>query len=160
MKRSIWLGVAVVGLSILANGCGKSRETAEAGTRAFRNYAAKCEFVSIYREAAPEFQKSATEADFMKLMEGVGRKLGAWQSSKPPAWRVFAGTGGRTVTFAYASQFEKGSANEEFIWRIEGDRAILVGYHINSPLFLADDLLGARPPNKALNATGAGAPAR
>ena len=154
MLRSVWLGIGVDAFSILANGCAKSREIAESGTQAFRNRAAKGEFTTIYREAAPEFQKSATEADFAKLLEGIGRKLGAWQSSKPPAWRVFSGTGGRTVTFGYASQFEKGSANEEFIWRIQGDRAVLVGYHINSPLFLADDLLGARPPNKPLQQSG------
>jgi hypothetical protein len=141
-------------MSVLADGCAKSREAAETGTQAFRRRAANGEFSGIFREAAPEFQKSTTEADFANLMEGIGRKLGAWQSSKPPAWKVFSGTGGRTVTFGYASQFEKGPANEEFIWRIQGDRAILVGYHINSPLFLAEDLLGTRPPNKPLQQSG------
>jgi hypothetical protein len=154
MKRSAWLGIAVLALSVLADGCAKSRETAEMGTQAFRRRAANGEFTSIYREAALEFQKSTTEADFAKLMDGIGRKLGAWQSSKPPAWKVFSGMGGRTVTFGYASQFEKGPANEEFIWRIQGGRAILAGYHINSPLFLADDLLGTRPPNKPLQQSG------
>jgi hypothetical protein len=142
MKRSAWPGIAVVALSLLADGCGKSRATAEAGTQSFRARVAKGEFASLYREAAPELQKSTTEADFVKLMEGIRRKLGAWQSSKAPAWKVFSGTGGRTVTFGYSSQFEKGAANETLVWRIQGDRAILVGYHINSPLFLADDLLG------------------
>jgi hypothetical protein len=154
MKRSAWFGITVVALSLMTGGCAKSREIAEAGTHAFRGHAAKGEFASIYREAAPEFQKSTTEADFAKLMEGIARKLGAWQSSKPPAWRVFSGTGGRTVTFGYASQFDKGNANEEFIWRIEGDGAHLVGYHINSPLFLADDLRGTRPLNNPLQQSG------
>jgi len=155
MKRSACLEVAVVALSFLGHGCTKSRETAAAGTEAFRKHAARGDFSDIYREAAPEFQKSATEADFAKLMAGITGKLGAWQSSNTPTWRVFSGTGGRTVTLGYASQFQKGGANEEFIWRIEGDRAILVAYHINSPLFLADDLLGTRPPNKPLQQSGA-----
>jgi hypothetical protein len=146
MKRSACLGIAVVALSLLGHGCGKSRETAETGTQTFRKRAARGEFASIYGEAAPEFKKSATDVQFAKLMEGIGRKLGAWQSSNTPAWRVFSGTGGRTVTLRYASQFQNGGANEEFIWRIQGDRAILVAYHINSPSFLADDLLGTRPP--------------
>jgi len=155
MKHGTRLGIAVLALSVLAEGCTKSRETAEAGTQTFRRRAANSEFTSIYRAAAPEFQQSTTEAAFAKLMEGIGRRLGAWQSSKPPAWKVFSGTGGRTVTFGYASQFEKGPANEEFIWRIQGDRAILVGYHINSPLFLADDLLGTRPPTNPSPQSGA-----
>ena len=154
MKRSVWLGIAVAALSLLADGCAKSRETAEAATRTFRRRAASGEFASIYKDAAPEFQKATTEVDFAKLMEGIGRKVGAWQSSKPPGWKVFSGMGGRTVTLGYASQFEKGAGNEEFIWRIEGESAILVGYHINSPLLLADDLLGTRPPNKPLQQSG------
>ena len=147
MKRNVWIGIAVMAFSLLADGCAKSREAAERGTQAFRKRATSGEFASIYREAAPEFQKSATETDFVKLMEGIGRKLGAWKSSQTPAWKVFSGTGGRTVTLGYASQFENGGANEEFVWRIQGESAVLVAYHINSPLFLANDLLGERPPN-------------
>jgi hypothetical protein len=132
------LGIVATLISLIAGGCGKSREAAEAGTQEFRARCARADFSRIYKEAAPEFRNTVAEADFAKLLEGVSQKLGTWQSSKPPAWTAFSGTGGRRVTLKYDSQFEKGAAVEEFIWRIQEGRGVLLGYHINSPVFLAN----------------------
>jgi hypothetical protein len=147
MKRSTWLGIALMALSLLGEGCAKSREAAERGTQEFRRRVASGEFATIYKEAAPEFQKISAEANFAKFMERIGRKLGMWRSSQPPASHESSGTRGRTVTLTYASHFENGDAGEEFLWRIEGERPILVGYHINSPLLLPSDFQVEPPPN-------------
>jgi hypothetical protein len=138
MNHKTWLGIAVVVGSLWGGACGKSREAAATATQEFRQRAAAGHWVSIYKGAAPEFQKSITEADFAKMMTGVSGKLGTWQSSKTPIWNVTAGTGGRTVTLKYESQFEKGIGFEDFLWRIQDGRGILLGYHINSPVFMAN----------------------
>jgi hypothetical protein len=51
---------------------------------------------------------------------------------------VNIGTGGKTVFLGYNSEYEKGSATEEFVWRPAAPAPKLVGYHLNSPLFLPD----------------------
>jgi hypothetical protein len=54
---------------------------------------------------------------------------------------LFAGRGGtdeaKRVSLAYQSQFVRGGASEQFLWRIERRGAVLLGYHVNSPLLLA-----------------------
>jgi hypothetical protein len=138
MKRTMHLGIVATLISLLVGGCAESRGAAEAGTREFRVRCARAEFSRIYKEAAPEFRNKVAEADFTKLLEAVREKLGTWQSSKPPAWTAFSGTGGRRMTLKYDSQVEKGAAVEEFVWRIQDGRGILLGYQINSPVFLAN----------------------
>ena len=114
-------------------GCSKSVETAEAATEEFRRRCARGAFSDIFLDAAPEFQKSANERDFVKLMDNVREQLGNCQSSKRSAWQAFAGTGGQAVTLIYNSEFERGTATEEFVWRIRGEATVLLGYHISSP---------------------------
>ncbi len=138
MRQDTRFGMLVVLLSLACGCSAKSREAAEAGARDFRAQCARRAFADIYKAAAPDFHAATTEADFLKLMEGVNRKLGSWQSSKPRGWRVFTGLGGGMVTMGYESKFERGAATEEFRWRIREGRAILLGYQINSPAFVVN----------------------
>jgi hypothetical protein len=138
MKRNALFGIVLIALSTMGSGCAKSREAAAAATQEFRQRAFAEDWPSIYKASAPEFQKSVSETDFVKMMNGVRGKLGGWKSSRDPLWNVNVGTAGRIVTLKYESQFEKGPATENFIWRIENGHGILVGYHINSPIFLVN----------------------
>ena len=36
------------------------------------------------------------------------------------------------VTINYQAQYEKGAASEQFVFRIDGGKALLAGYNINS----------------------------
>jgi hypothetical protein len=77
--------------------------------------------------------KSAiSRQDFIKLLTGLNSKLGAFKSGKTLNWNVNVGTAGTYVTLNRDAQFERGPGTEEFVFRIEGDRAILAGYHVNS----------------------------
>jgi hypothetical protein len=139
LRRSARVGIALVALAVLSSGCSKAREAAESASRDFRLRCAREAYADVYRDAAPELRSTVSEAGFAKLMKGLSGKLGAWRSSKEPAWKVFVGTGGRTVTLQYGSQFEKAQATEEFVWRIDSDgRPVLLGYHVNSPALLAN----------------------
>jgi hypothetical protein len=138
VKRGGHLVGFCLAIGLLVGCGGKSREAAQAATEKFRARVMVGEYAQIYGQAEPEFRASATEAQFEKLMKAVERKLGRWQAAAEPAWRVNIGTGGRTVFLGYKSEFEKGSASEEFIWRVKDPAPTLVGYHINSPAFLAD----------------------
>lgn len=125
-------------MCLLAGCSGKSVEAAQAATWQFRTRWTSGGYAEIYKQADAEFRASATEEQFKKLLDAIDRKLGPWQSAAEPIWLVSMGTSGHTVTLRYKSQFEKGPANEEFVWRVKGGGATLVGYHINSPLFLPE----------------------
>jgi hypothetical protein len=139
MRRQLRDCLVLVFLAAVIPACsGKARQVAETATAEFRERCSRSAFDEIYAASAPDLWTSATKDDFLKLMNGVKRKLGPWRSSTSLGWRVMSGTGGRTVTLGFQSAFEKGTATEEFVWRVEDDRAALVGYHINSPVFLAE----------------------
>jgi hypothetical protein len=139
MRAAACLVAAYLGAAVCLGGCaGKSRDEAQAATERFRARYVRGAYAEIYGRAAPELRASATEAQFVKLMERTSQKLGSWQSAESVGWRVNVGTAGRIVMLGFKSQFEKGVASEEFLWRIQEPEPALAGYHINSPLFLDD----------------------
>jgi hypothetical protein len=135
-KRRIVLGVAgmvfVVIVPLVAISCSRTRDAAEAASREFRTRVTSGAYAEIVRSAAPEFQNATTGADFATAMEAIKQRLGAWQSSEAPTGKVLAGISGRTVTLVYNSHFERGTAVEEFVWRVQHGRPALAGYHVKA----------------------------
>jgi hypothetical protein len=135
-NRKILLGVAgvvfVVIIPLVAMSCASTRDVAVAASQEFRTRVTARAYGAIVQSATPEFQTATTEADFARVMEALKQRLGGWQSSEPPAWRVLAGLTGRTVTLVYSSHFERGTATEEFVWRIQQGQPRLAGYHVKS----------------------------
>ncbi len=122
--------------ALVVAGCGGT-DAAKRGVEEFRSRAAQRSYAEIYRAGAAELRQGTTEEQFERFMTAVDRKLGAWQSAEEPAWNVIRGTAGHLVRLTYQSQFERGGANEQFLWRVEHGEAILLGYHVNSPLLAA-----------------------
>jgi hypothetical protein len=127
--------VSIAALALITAGCGGT-DAAKRGVAEFRSRAAERSYSEIYRRAGAELQQVATEEQFEQFMIGVDRKLGAWQSADEPGWNVTRGTGGQLVRLTYQSQFTKGNASEQFVWRIERGAPVLLGYHVNSPLLV------------------------
>jgi hypothetical protein len=129
---SMW----VVASALLVTACGGTDE-AKRGVAEFRSRAAQKSYGEIYRTAGAELRQAATEEQFERLMTTLDRRLGAWQSAAEPAWTVTRGTGGHLVRLTYQSQFAKGAASEQFVWRLDNGGPALLGYHVNSPLLMA-----------------------
>ena len=140
MRRStVFLVGSLLVLAGALQGCSrKSRQVAEAATQELRERYSRAEFDQIYAASAPELWTQSTHDDFVKVMQGVTRKLGDYRSSTVTGWRWFAGTNGTTVTLGYRTVFEKGAADEEFVWKVHNHAAKLAGYHISSNAFLAE----------------------
>jgi hypothetical protein len=138
MSRTGCLVLGGVVLAFVVGCTGKSREAAQAATERFRARTLRGAFAEIYGAAAPDLRAAGSEEQFVKMMDVVGRKLGRWQSAEPQGWRALMGTGGRTVTLGFKSQFEKGVGHEEFQWRIQDPEPALVSYRINSPLLMPE----------------------
>lgn len=43
---------------------------------------------------------------------------------------------GTMVSLAYDVQFTEGKGTEEFVFHIDGDKALLFNYHVSSPLLI------------------------
>ena len=129
--------IIVVAIPLIASSCARARDAAEAASQEFRTRMSSGAYGEIVRSAAPEFRNATTELDFAKAMESVTTRLGAWRSSEEPTWKVYASPSGQTVTLVYTSHFERGTATEEFVWRVQQGRSALAGYHVKSPALIA-----------------------
>jgi hypothetical protein len=123
----------VIVSALVVAGCGGT-DAAKRGVEEFRSRAAQRSYAEIYRAAGAELRQGTTEEQFERFMTAIDRKLGAWQAAEDPAWNVMRGTTGQLVRLTYESQFARGGASEQFLWRIERGEAVLLGYHVNSPL--------------------------
>lgn len=89
-------------------------------------------FDQIYAEASAQLKSSNTSADLSKFLSSIDRKLGVFKTSERKSWSINYGTSGTVVTIGLQSQYEKGSAFETFNFVIEGGKALLNGYNIDS----------------------------
>lgn len=138
MRRRWLLGLQLLVAAALLVSCSGGTEEAKQGVSSFRARVAHGSFVEIYRTASPEFRQAVPEEQFQRLMTGLERKLGTWQSAKEPIWNVTRSTGGHFVGLTYESQFSRGPATEQFSWRIDRGAPVLVGYHVKSSLLVME----------------------
>jgi hypothetical protein len=88
--------------------------------------------VKIYSEASEQFRGSGSETDIEAFLARVHEKLGNEVRTSEPAYFANVSTRRTFVTLTYATDFERGKGQERFVWTIEGDRAVLTRYDINS----------------------------
>lgn len=91
------------------------------------------EFEQLYREASPAFRETAPEHEFEAFLGEVRTRLGAVRSSAQTASTLFAGTPSPQLMLTYTTQFERGVAEEQFVYQLRGEEAILVGYTLDAP---------------------------
>lgn len=125
--------LAMAGLAVLA-ACSPASDLpeADAAITAFHQKLNAGDFDGIYNAAAPQFQSAATRVDHDQLMAAIHRKLGAFQSGSSQSWNDSVTTSGHVLTIGYAAKYERGAALENFVYRLDGGKAMLMGYHVNS----------------------------
>ena len=90
------------------------------------------QFQVIYTDSADDLKNVSPAERFVSLLTAIHRKLGVMKSTQRQTWRVNYAASGTFITLSYATVYEGGAANEEFVYRISGAQARLAGYHINS----------------------------
>src|SRR5262245_16626214 len=130
-RQFIWL---LGGAALALAGCPATQDvaTAQAAVTRFRQLAGEGKYAEIYAEAADELKKASSEAQFTALLAAIERKLGAVKDSKSNGWNVNWNNLTTTVTVNFKTQFEKGTGEERFSFRISGGKALLASYQINS----------------------------
>lgn len=89
----------------------------------------------IRDDAATEFKQVSSVENWSGLCAQLIAGLGKFVSLKQTGWNDEIGTSGHLMRVTYDSVFEKGKATEQFLFRIASGKAMLIGYHINSPVF-------------------------
>lgn len=110
----------------------KNNKAAEQAVATFHQQYNDSKFADIYAGSSAAFKGTDKEEGFIKFIEAVHRKLGAYKSSTGAGWRTNATTSGTFVVLSYDSAFEQGSGRETFTFVVSGGAATLQGYHIDS----------------------------
>lgn len=116
-------------------GCGLKQNTkaAEAEVDRFHQRWNADEFKAVYDEAHANF-RSAQPADVMiGTLQGVKQNYGAFKNATRRSWGFSSDNGVSDVKLKYDSIFANGSAVEAFVYRMSGDKALLLSYDIMSP---------------------------
>jgi hypothetical protein len=93
-------------------------------------------FDKIYDGSGPDLKAVANKDKFTKILNAVHTKLGVFKDGKSVGWNDNVTTGGHFVTINYKADYNKGSADENFVFRVEETGSSLVGYHVNSEALL------------------------
>jgi hypothetical protein len=126
--------VAALLAAIALAGCSPMKDVpaAETAIAVFHQNLNNQAFDAIYVGAGPELGRRTSQADFVRLLSAINRKLGNFQSGSANGWNDNVTPGGHYLTISYAAKYERGAADENFVYRLDGARPLLVGYHINS----------------------------
>jgi hypothetical protein len=91
-------------------------------------YRGKCQ--DIYNRASDLFKKTVTPHEILKLCEIIPRTLGTLKSTKLIDTSIQSSNSENYILTRYMTEFDKGSAQETFVWLVKDKRAELVGYEI------------------------------
>jgi Protein of unknown function (DUF4019) len=86
----------------------------------------------MYQEADPKFRSVLQPDAWSKLMTRVHDKLGNVTDATRTGFNVNYNVGGSTVTITYATKFQLGEGQEEFVWLKSNDELRLLHYNVRS----------------------------
>lgn len=136
-KILMWslMATAVV-LTLLIWRCGTSLYRAslasDAARAEFHKRLNSEQYHEIYTQADRQFRESASEEEITSFLRGVHEKLGNAGDANRKNIMVKATPGGTYATVIYETKFTSGSGTETYVWRLDGERLLLVGYNIQS----------------------------
>ena len=116
---------------LLAASCGfrQSRLLAEQAVKDFHDMLDRRQYDAIYNAADDLLKSSMTKADFVGYLQGVRDRLGQVRRASGRGFQINSAAGqGTRVALSFETDFERGTATERFIWRIDDTRATLVLY--------------------------------
>ena len=127
--------VLVLGLALITSGCGamfKGKKAAEQSIAEFHKLANEGKFSEIYSTSHSKFKSATTEKQLLELLEAVQRKLGKVTKTANAGFNVRTFNLTTTVVLTQTTTFEQGTGTETFTFLMDGDRAVLAGWQINS----------------------------
>jgi hypothetical protein len=129
--------VLIIALVIYLSSCSsidKQEAIAEHAVDLFHNRFNQEAYKEIYNLTGDELRKQASEQKLTELLITMRRKLGIVRQSTRLEWRVEYTPTGVKVGLNYRTEFAEGETIEHFVWDINGEKAILNGYYIDTQL--------------------------
>jgi hypothetical protein len=125
---------SAVAAACLITGCnpGKDKATAEAAVVTFHQRFERSDFAGIYADSHPELKKAKPEKEFVALLDSIHRKLGPLVDSQQAQWRVNRHNADTNISLVYKTKFTEGDSVESFVYRMDGAKARLLSYKVNS----------------------------
>jgi hypothetical protein len=117
-------------------GCSMGQDMS-ATDSAVANFHAKLnngQFAAIAAAAGPEIKNGST--DFPAFIAAIHTKLGTFQSTARQGFNDNINNGDHTFTASYASVYSSGPATENFVYRLNSGKPVLIGYHVESAALL------------------------
>lgn len=121
-------------MALALSGCGLKKDTkaAEAEIDRFHKHWNADEFKAVYDEAHGNFRNSPVD-QAVATFERVKKNYGAFQSTTKRSWGFSSDNRVTDIKLKYDSAYDKASAVEAFVYRMAGEKALLVSYEIMSP---------------------------
>ncbi len=132
--------LTIILFGMLFSGCSSQKDfqQAERATDEFHMQFAKGSYGEIYDSSDKPIKTSATREQMIGMLQRINRKLGPCGDPNRQGFNVNYNTGGTFVTMVYTRKCANGQLEENFVWRIQGGKPILYGYHFNSPVLATD----------------------
>src|SRR4051812_23206746 len=127
----VLLGLGIAGLP----GCTAMLKGKQAGENAiaeFHRLYNEGKVADIYAASDSKFKNATTEKQFLDLIGAIQKKLGKVTESKNAGFNVNTFNLTTRVVLNQQTTFAEGSGTEVFTFEMNGDKALLVGYNINS----------------------------
>jgi hypothetical protein len=134
MKKII-ITLALACLGLLFTGCtslNKTYATQDAVITQFHEHFNSGKAAAIWGGAHAKFQSAFEKDAFVAYLKGVQAKLGKVTSSANVDRRMQTVNQTTTVFLLQETIFERGKGTETFTLQMDGERAILVAYNIQS----------------------------
>lgn len=130
-----------VACALLLSACsfGTAIPKADKGVDRFHAMLNAGQSVAIYQGSARDMKDATPQDKMVRLLNAVHKRLGQFKSGKAVGWFDNLNGAGHFVTINYQAHYDRGDAQEQFVFRMAGDKPVLAGYHINSDALLFDD---------------------
>jgi hypothetical protein len=92
------------------------------------------QFKAITDASGPEIKNGST--DFGGLIERIHTDLGTFKSAARSGFNDNINNGDHLFTATYASVYSSGPASENFVYRLNSGKPVLIGYHVESAALL------------------------
>jgi hypothetical protein len=126
------LTVLAIAAAFAACSAAASTQQAEAAVQQFHELLDSGNSHAIYDSAGDDLKRVSPEQQFVPLLDAVHRKLGQTRTATRSGWNVNYSTSGNFITLNYHTVYAEGDASEQFVYRMMGEKPVLVGYHVNS----------------------------